>query len=1529
MLKPQNCYIEISGICNAHCPYCVKGSGAQAQGQFMEVDAFEKLLGYLQRQNGFPEHKVLALYNWGEPFLHPHLNELLYIADSFGLKVNLSSNFLHLPNLTTKSFKIINGVTFSLSGFSQESYGRIHGGQLAKVLDNFDIFSAQVEANGCKWMPLVHWHRYRFNEREMSLAKNYFAQRRTNFVSSVAHFNDLQRTIDFFVNKNITGNEYVSITSDLFTDFMEDSFNKCAGSDFICPQWNTLVFNERCEHLLCCGWSDKVPGYVLGSLYDFDLATIYEIKKRSSLCKQCIQSGIARYGFNQFDFSLDEFKAKKLGNSQSNDSSVVQYGYNTFSLSGRDAQSSLHQTNLPLVSIGVPLYNEAKYLKQTLESLVAQDYPNIEIIISDNASSDNTGEICQKFVEHYSHIKYHRFDKNYGSITNFLYTAENSYGKYFMFAAGHDLWHPSFISKAVRIMENDDEIALCYARATRIDSCGNTLQLAKNTMDLRGMPAHKRLEHLVNNISGADPIYGLIRASYMHYLKAFSSNPVWGADQVLLARFTLLGTIAHIPEVLFFWREVANEDIEYRKKTVPLAIDTNKGQQMLNLSTPELWRQMGEATIQVINESSLSMPEKLECKTEVRQCFTRRYGVQWNEVIPYDLKADGKNILLTTSAAPDQTPFSTTEKRPPIGVGFLISVLRDAGHNVFFVDNYLSPSDFLETDYLQRHRIDFVGIYTNTICYRDSLRMFYRLEELRQKGLWQGKIIAGGPHASVVPETIPPFVDHIVIGEGEYALRDIVVGKVTERIVKYPSITDLDELPMPAWDYFAEMPYNWGGNWLPSAPVFTMNTSRGCPFDCTFCSVGSIWGRRYTYFSAERIVSDIEHVVNHYGAKGIYFREDNFTLNKKRLYEFCNLMIAKNLDIPWVCETRASSLDRETVELMARAGAKGAYIGVESGSQRLLEFMHKTIKLEDVRHAFQLCHTYNIKTAASIIVGVPTETEQERQMTMKLLDEIKPTVTWFNIFVGIPKSNLYQYVLDEKLYEYVDDRGLVYLKGHNKLVKEWYNNTWDAGLPIKLENNIIINPKISVIMSVYNGGKYLFNAVQSIQRQTYNNFEFIIIDDASTDNTTAILDSIDDPRVRIFRNQSNIGLTRSLNKALKHCRGEFIARMDADDFSVPHRFETQVTYLENNPSIALVGSAYYMTNDDDAIVATIGVLTDPDAIHNDLIRQNWFGHGSVMMRKSCLSSAGGYDEEFTYAQDYDLFLRLSETCKLANIAEPLYFWRKSQQGISQQKTQEQKYFAMLARKRAVLRRSATACHSSTPLVSVIIPTYNRPDMLVGAVKSVLAQTFTNFEIIVINDCGIDVSEIFTVIDDKRITYINHEVSKGPAATRNTGIRAARGKYIAYLDDDDIYYPDHLEILVSWLENNPEYKVAYTDAYRAHQEPDGVGGYVVVKKDVPYSFDFDYERIFHINFIPILCIVHAKECMEVVGMFDESLRSHEDWDLWMRMSQQFRFYHIAKLTSEFRRRTDYTSLSFSNHMQETYRIVKAKGQLIKK
>ena len=215
-------------------------------------------------------------------------------------------------------------------------------------------------------------------------------------------------------------------------------------------------------------------------------------------------------------------------------------------------------------------------------------------------------------------------------------------------------------------------------------------------------------------------------------------------------------------------------------------------------------------------------------------------------------------------------------------------------------------------------------------------------------------------------------------------------------------------------------------------------------------------------------------------------------------------------------------------------------------------------------------------------------------------------------------------------------------------------------------------------MSVYNAERHLESAVKSVLNQTYPNFEFIIIDDASTDQTKDLLRKITDARVKIIYNEKNLGLTKSLNKAFQIARGKFLARMDGDDLSAPHRFEKQLTFLKNHPDYALVGSSYYQINQDDSIISVVKVLTDDLSIKKGLKKQNWFGHGSVMIRKEAFDKVGGYDERFIFAQDYDLWLRISEHWKVANIEEPLYFWRVSGSGISTKREKEQKEFAQLA-----------------------------------------------------------------------------------------------------------------------------------------------------------------------------------------------------------------------------------------------------------
>lgn len=881
-----------------------------------------------------------------------------------------------------------------------------------------------------------------------------------------------------------------------------------------------------------------------------------------------------------------------------------------------------------------------------------------------------------------------------------------------------------------------------------------------------------------------------------------------------------------------------------------------------------------------------------------------------------------KRVLLTTSAAPTQSPFSTSEKRPPLGIGFLISVLRDAGHEVFFIDNYLKPSDFLETGYLQEHSIDVAGIYANTICFRDTLRMLHAMESLRQTRQWQGKIVVGGPHTTVAPETIPDFVDHIVQGEGEQAVCDIVEGRVSERVVRYPRLTELDPLPRPAWDYFVDQPYRWDVNFFADAPVFTMNTSRGCPFQCTFCSVGSIWGRRYTCFSAERIVSDIEHLIENYGARGIYFREDNFTLDEKRLRRFCHLMTGKNLQIPWVCESRVSTLTRELVEVMVRAGLRGLYFGVESGSQRLLDFMRKGVTVAQIESAFRWCHECGVKSAASVVVGLPGETEADLTATRDLLRRVRPAVTWPNVFVGIPDSHLYRHVLKDRLYEYIDDRGLVYLQGHNDRVRRYYGGAWNAGIPdAEDKKDWTVRPKVSVLVAVHNGARYLRQALESIHNQTYQDFEVVVVDDGSTDETPDVLLEMKDRRTIVYRHAENQGLTHSLNVGLRLCRGEYVARMDADDLSAPQRFARQVEFLDRHCDVALVGSSYHQIDAAGKVAAHIEVPSEDGAIRERLKRKNCFGHGTVMIRRNVLIECGGYNEKYVRAQDYDLWLRIAETHRMANLCESLYFWRRTDECISRANKQEQSYYKQMAIREAEQRcgRSA-ACQAAhhlgrdaRPLVSVIVPTHNRPQQLKRAITSVQSQTYDNIEIIVVNDAGTDAESVVRALGHHGdILYIRHGANKGLAAARNTGIGAAHGKYIAYLDDDDVYYPDHIETLVDALETTA-YRVAHTQAHRSHQEKRG-GDYIETKKVTPYTMDVTHDGLLVRNLVPVLCVMHERACLETVGYFDETLATHEDWDLWIRLSRQYEFLHVKRVTAQVTWRDDGTTMT-SQRQQE--------------
>ncbi|AAM30837.1 glycosyltransferase family 2 protein [Methanosarcina mazei] len=231
---------------------------------------------------------------------------------------------------------------------------------------------------------------------------------------------------------------------------------------------------------------------------------------------------------------------------------------------------------------------------------------------------------------------------------------------------------------------------------------------------------------------------------------------------------------------------------------------------------------------------------------------------------------------------------------------------------------------------------------------------------------------------------------------------------------------------------------------------------------------------------------------------------------------------------------------------------------------------------------------------------------------------------------------------------------------------------------------------ISVVMSAYNSEKFISDSISSILDQTYENWELIIINDASSDNTLKIVNQFSekDPRIKVIDNENNLGLTISLNIGINNSKGEFIARLDSDDFAEPSRLEKELDHLHAYPEAGLVGSGAHLINSSGNKIGSMNVMSQPYFVNRFLINLNPFIHSSIMVRKKALDNVGSYREKFRYSQDYDLILRLSDKYKLSNIALPLIRWRVSDSSVTMQHHTLQRIYADIAREFAIERRNS-------------------------------------------------------------------------------------------------------------------------------------------------------------------------------------------------------------------------------------------------
>jgi len=364
-------------------------------------------------------------------------------------------------------------------------------------------------------------------------------------------------------------------------------------------------------------------------------------------------------------------------------------------------------------------------------------------------------------------------------------------------------------------------------------------------------------------------------------------------------------------------------------------------------------------------------------------------------------------------------------KTPPLGLAYVAAVLKQANHQVKIIDLNVESVDYQTLPYSD---FDLIGISVDTTRYPVALKIAEAVK--RQKRM----VVAGGQHVTFFDSEalFSGRFDFVVRGEGEYTMLDLVqhieegnsfqevkgISFLSDgELIRTPSrplIQDLDSLPFPARDLLPLQNYTvtLKGRFMTAAL-----TSRGCPFNCDFCSASQFFGRKWRTRSIENVMEELELLYENYGYRAVAFFDDHFTLNPNRMVEFCESILKNNWDLYWWAFSRVDSVvkNEELVELMAKAGLKQVFIGFESGNQEVLDNYGKDLSVDNAFKAVEILKKYKISIWASFIIGALNETKKMIKQTIKFANRLNPEYIQFGILTPYPGTVLYEKVKNRLL----------------------------------------------------------------------------------------------------------------------------------------------------------------------------------------------------------------------------------------------------------------------------------------------------------------------------------------------------------------------------------------------------------------------------------------------------------------------------------------------------------------------------------
>jgi len=313
--------------------------------------------------------------------------------------------------------------------------------------------------------------------------------------------------------------------------------------------------------------------------------------------------------------------------------------------------------------------------------------------------------------------------------------------------------------------------------------------------------------------------------------------------------------------------------------------------------------------------------------------------------------------------------------------------------------------------------------------YITNINRCFKIAGLLKETAPQTKIILGGPHATIFADKVIAHeaIDYVAISEAEFTVGELVVclkkAKEPKNVLglyykdnagqikknpRRPFVENLDDLPLPAYEIFKAESY-FPAVHIRGKRVHNIISSRGCPHKCKFCSATEVYGNRYRYQSIKRTITEMKFLKENLNIDALQIYDDNFTTNIKRTKELCKEMIKENLELQWVCYTRADAIgDEEMLRLMKKAGCYMIIVGIENGNERILDLINKRLDLKTARQNLKLAKKIGIHVLSSFMIGLPSETVAEIENTIEFSGSLDLTYATYPIFTPYPGTPIYE-----------------------------------------------------------------------------------------------------------------------------------------------------------------------------------------------------------------------------------------------------------------------------------------------------------------------------------------------------------------------------------------------------------------------------------------------------------------------------------------------------------------------------------------